>query len=132
MFAVLFLFLIGFTAAQLPQPCMTPPEWEARIFEFNEMERFSRRAHYSYDSVGHRERIIEEVDFGSEEAFYDVIALFDSNMEYIYNLKSHNCTRRPITRPWRDFGIQPGARSYGEAYIGTSAAPGFGLLVNLW
>ena len=53
-------------------------------------------------------------------------------VEFIYNFRARNCTRREITRPWRDFGIRANDTSYGEAYIGTSALPGAGILVTIW
>jgi len=132
MFAVILLCLVGIAAAQQPVPCTTPPQWEARIFELNEEERFMVRGRFTYDSVYHRHRTVEEVDIGRDDDFYDIIRLWDSNIEYAYNFRARNCTRRPITRPWRDFGIQSNATSVGEAYVGTSAVPSAGILATLW
>jgi hypothetical protein len=132
MHAILALCLLGFVAAQVPVPCTTPPQWEGRLFEVNEQEQFMVRGRLSYDSLYHRERFVDEVDVGRQESFYDTIALFDSQVEYIYDFRARNCTRRPLTRPWRDFGIRPDARSMGEAYVGTSALPSSGILVTLW
>jgi len=132
MFAVLVLCLLGFVAAQPPRPCTTPPQWEANIFDINEQQRFMVRGRLSYDAVYHRERLVEEVDVGRQDDFYDTIALFDLQTEYIYNFRARNCTRRRLTRAWRDFGIRPDATSRGEAYVGTSALPGSGVLVTLW
>ena len=132
MLAILALFFVAVAVAQQPKPCLTPPQWEANIFEANTAQKFMARARLSYDATYHRERIIEEIEDGSEESFYEILALFDSQVEFVYNFKTKNCTRSTIDRPWRDFGIRPDARSYGEAYIGTSAAPGLGLLVTMW
>jgi len=132
MFAVLVLCLIGFVAAQQPVPCTTPQQWEANIFEINEQQRFMVRARLSYDAVYLRERIVEEVDVGREDDFYEIIALFQTQTEYLYNFRARNCTRRPITRPWRNFGIRANSTSFGEAYVGTSALPSSGVLVTLW
>jgi len=132
MFTVVLLCLVGIAVAQPPKPCTTPPQWEANIFDVNQQQKFMARGRLSYDATFHRERLIEEIEDGSQESFYDVLALFDAQIEYAYNFRARNCTRRPITRPWRDFGIRPDARSYGEAYIGSSAAPGLGLLVTMW
>ena len=132
MFVVLFLCLVAIAASQKPIPCTTPPQWEGRIFDMNEQEKFLVRGKLSYDAVYHRERLIEDVEEGSHEDFYDVIALFDSRVEFVYNLRARNCSRREITRPWRDFGIRPDARSFGEAYIGSSALPGASVLVTIW
>jgi hypothetical protein len=132
MLAVLFLCLVAIAAAQQPVPCTTPPQWESNVFDFNQQQKFMVRGRLSYDALYHRERIVEEVEVGSQDSYYDIIALFDSQTEFAYDFKSRNCTRRTITRPWRDFGIRPDARSFGEAYVGTSAIPGLGLLVTMW
>jgi hypothetical protein len=132
MYTVLLVCLLGMAVAQQPRPCTTPPQWEANIFDSNQQQKFAVRGRFSYDSTYHRERLIEEIIDPTQESFYDVIALFDAQIEFIYDFKTRNCTRRPLTRPWRDFGIRSDATSYGEAYIGTSALPGLGLLVTMW
>lgn len=132
MLAIFLLCMVAFAAAQQPKPCMTPPQWEANVFDNNELNKFMVRGRLSYDATNHRERIVEEVDEDKEQMFFDVIALFDLQVEFVYDFKARNCSRRPLTRPWRDFGIAPNAKSFGEAYIGTSALPGMGLLVTLW
>jgi hypothetical protein len=132
MFAVLVFCLIGMVVAQQPVPCTSPPQWEASIFDTNEQQRIGLEGRLTYDAVYHRERIIEEVQEGTQDDHYDTISLFDLKVDFIYNFKTHNCTRREITRPWRDFGIRPTDTSYGEAYIGSSAIPGAGALVTIW
>ncbi len=132
MFAALLLCLIGIAVAQQPVPCTTPPQWEARLFDSNEQQGYTVEGRLSYDSTYHRERLADEVDQGSQESFYDTLALFDLQVEFVYNFRARNCTRRQITRPWRDFGIRANATSYGEAYIGSSAVPGAGVLVTIW
>jgi hypothetical protein len=130
--AILVLFLLGFAAAQVPVPCVTPPQWEGRLFEVNEQQQYMVRGRLSYDSLYHRERFVDEVDAGGQESFYDTIALFDAQVEYVYDFRARNCTRRPLNRPWRDFGVRPNSTSFGEGYVGTSAVPGAGILVSLW
>ncbi|CAF4114744.1 unnamed protein product [Rotaria magnacalcarata] len=49
-----------------------------------------------------------------------------------YDSVARNCSRLPLTRPWRDFSIRPDAHSYGEAYIGSSASPSTSLLITMW
>jgi len=132
MYAVLALCLIGIVVAQQPQPCTTPQQWEATFFDINESQRVFVRGRLSYDATYHRERLIEEVGVGRDGKFYDVIALFDSKLEFIIDLRTNNCTRQPLTRAWRDFGIRANATSLGEAYIGSSAVPGANVLATLW
>jgi hypothetical protein len=132
MFVVLSLCLISIAIAQKPTPCTSPPQWEGRIYDSNEQQNFLVRGRFTYDSVYHRERLIEDVEEGSQENFYDTIALFDGRIEFVYDLRAHNCSRRQITRPWPNFAIPADARSYGEAYLGSSAFPDTGLLVTVW
>ncbi len=132
MFAALLLCLVGIVVAQRPIPCTSPPQWEGRVFDFNEQQRVVVRGRLSYDSLYQRERLAEEVDVGSQDDFFDVISLFESKVEFVFNYRARNCTRRPITRAWRDFGIRANDTSYGEAYIGSSIFPGTGLLVTIW
>ncbi len=86
------------------------------------------RARLSYDAVNRRERALKEVDVGQQDNSYKILALFNSEIEYVYDFKARNCTRRPLTRPWRDFGIRSDTRSLGEVYVGTSALPSAGVL----
>jgi hypothetical protein len=133
MFVIFVLCLVSIVVAQPPpRPCTTPPQWEANIFDTNEQQQLTVAGAFSYDVTNHRERILETVIIGRTNDSYDVIALYDSKVEYIYDFNAKNCTRRPLTRPWRDFGIRPDAQFLGEAYIGTSAAPGMGLFVTRW
>jgi hypothetical protein len=132
MFAILLLCLVGLTLAQQPVPCTSPSQWEARLFDTNEEQNLVVVGRLSYDATYHRERIIDEVDEGTQVDNYDTVALFDLKVEFIYNFKARNCTRREITRAWRDFGVRANDTSYGEAYIGSSAVPGANVLVTIW
>ena len=132
MFAFLLLCLVGITVAQQPRPCTSPPQWEGRIFDSNEQQKASLRGRLSYDSVYHRIRIVENIDIAGEDIAFDVLSLYDAKIEFTYNLRFGNCTRRIINDPWRDFGILPDAQSLGEAYIGTSGLPSGGLLITMW
>ncbi|CAF1222082.1 unnamed protein product [Adineta ricciae] len=132
MFIVALLCLVGIAVAQQPHPCTSPPQWEGRIFDSNEKQHDTVRGKISYDATYHRTRIIEDIEVGDDEYVFDILSLFDSGLEFVYDLKAHNCTRRPITEPWRDFGIAQNARSYGEAYIGSSSFPDAGVLITIW
>jgi hypothetical protein len=132
MFAALLICLVAFAAAQRPVPCTTPPQWEGRVFDIDEPIGWTVRGRLSYDSPNHRERFLSEFEEGSLDDFYETLALFDLRVEFIYNFRARNCTRREITRPWRDFGIRANDTSYGEAYIGSSAFPGSGVLATIW
>jgi hypothetical protein len=88
MFAVLVFCLIGTAVAQRPVPCTTPPQWEASIYDTNEQQRFGLEGRLTYDAIYHRERIIDEVQEGTEDEYFDNIALFDLKVEFSYNFKT--------------------------------------------
>lgn len=132
MIFLLFLCLIGLSIGQVPQPCISPSQWEARIYSNNQQQKLTVGGTLSYDSTFHRSRFVQEVKLDQEETAYDIISLFEMKTEFLFNLRTKNCTRRPINQPWRDFGIQPDAKFVSEAYIGSSAIAGAGLLVTIW
>ena len=132
MLPVLLLCLVAIAAAQVPVPCTSPPQWEARIFDSNEEQNFDLLGRLSYDSLYHRERLIDEEDDAGDQDQFDTVSLFDLQVEFVFNFHTRNCSRRALTRPWRDFGIRANATSYGEAYIGASAVPGAGILATIW
>ncbi|CAF1396542.1 unnamed protein product [Rotaria sp. Silwood1] len=131
MFSIFLLSLIGVVVAQQPRPCASSSQWEALIIDHINDEKITVQGKLSYDSLYQRERFIEEVVVG-DDYYYETIALFQAQLEFVINLTARNCSRLPLTRPWRDFAIRPDARSYGEAYIGSSASPSTGLLVTIW
>ena len=132
MFAILLFCLIATTVAQQPQPCTSPPQWEGRIFDSNEKQRATVQGRVSYDATYHRIRTIEDVHVGDEDLAFDILTLYDAKVEFLYDLKYQNCSRRTVTEPWEDFGILSDAQSLGEAYLGSSAVPNGGLLVTMW
>lgn len=132
MFVIFALCLVGITVAQRPVPCTTPNQWEARIHDVDEQQHWRVDGRISYDAIYQRERVQDEVDEATSSDFFDVISLFDAKIEYVYNYRARNCSRREITRQWRDFGIRPNATSYGEAYAGSSSYPNSGVLVTIW
>jgi hypothetical protein len=95
-----FLLMVSTVFAQIPTPCTSPPQWEARLFEFDPDTGYQSRAKFSYDSLYKRERTAEEVQLGKDKEFLDVLRLYNQNTEYVYNFKYKNCTKSAITRPW--------------------------------
>ena len=102
------------------------------MFTYDEGQKELIRGRLSYDGIFQRERIIEERRLGSDDEYFDVLYLHNVNTEYRLNLKTKNCTRQPITRPWVDFGILPTAKNVGESYIGSSAVEHAHVLVTSW
>ena len=99
---------------------------------FDTVKKDYIRAHITYDAIYQRERVIEEYVLGSDDEYFDVLYLHQQNIEYVFNLKTRNCTTRPRTRPWINFGVPQNATSYGESYLGSDAVPNANVLTTLW
>ena len=97
---VVLLLAVTAVYAQKPTPCTSPQQWEGRIFEFDQETGYQSRARYAYDSLYQRERTIEEFQLGKDHEFLDILRLVNDKVEYVFNLKSKNCTKNAITRPW--------------------------------
>lgn len=124
--------LVGVGLGQVPRPCVSPPQWEARIFSYNDGQKLMVMARWVYDSVYQRVRILQDIQIGRDETFFEIIRLFQAKLEFSIDLKTKNCSRTTLNRPWSDIGVLHDAESAGTAYVGSSASPGDGLLVTLW
>lgn len=126
------LCLIGVAVAQVPRPCTSPRQWEARVHSSNPSLDADLLGRLSYDSVYQRTRILQNVKVGQTETYYDIINLYQAKLVFFIDMKSGNCSRYFFDQPWSDFGIQPEAKSLGEAYLGSSTVSNASLLVTIW
>lgn len=132
MYTLFVLCLLGAAVAQQPEPCVSPSQWEGRMFDRSEKEQSTLEGTISYDSIYHRIRVIEDIHTSDDDMILDVLTLYDAHIQFVYDLKHRNCSRYEIQAPWEDFGISPNATFYGQAYIGTSGIEGGGILVTMW
>ena len=65
--ALVLLLVTAVAYAQVPPPCVSPPQWESRYFAYDSSRGGMVRARLSYDSIYRRERIIEEFQLGKED-----------------------------------------------------------------
>jgi hypothetical protein len=126
------LLSISAILAQKPVPCTSPLQWGARTFEYDEEKQFFLRGYISYDAIYKRTRTIDEWILQNDREAFDTLRIYNSNIEYVYDLRKRTCVSQPITRAWRDFGIPVNATSYGENYVGSSAVPNANLLTTAW
>ncbi|UJR32432.1 hypothetical protein I4U23_019894 [Adineta vaga] len=126
------LYLLGITLAQVPRPCTSPRQWEARVHSSNPNLDADLLGRFSYDSVYQRTRILQHVKVDHTETYYDIISLYQAKLVFMIDMKTGNCSRFNFDQPWHDFSIQPDAKSLGEAYIGSSTVSDSGLLVTIW
>ena len=118
--------------AQVPRPCESPKQWEGRFFRYDRDKAFQQIAKLSYDETNTRAREIEEIEFGSDREIYDVLYLHNVGKEYRLNIKTRKCNVTALTRPFRPYGVPPGAQFDGSATIGAAGIPGESLVVENW
>ena len=56
------------------------------------------RGHIAYDSIYKRERVIEESILGTDREAYDSLYLYNTQIQYVFNLKTRQCQKQPLTR----------------------------------
>jgi len=134
MYAFLALLaLVAAVGAQVPRPCESPREWNGRIFQVDRSKNVTILGKMSYDEINQRLRIIEDVDVTGKRYFFDYIILYEEGLLYQIELsvnKTGECKVYKFKEPFRPAQIPPDAKFAVEAYIGSSAAYGIGVLVN--
>lgn len=63
---------------------------------------------------------------------YDALLLYREATMYEINKQDRTCKKRPLKEDFQPMGIPKDASLVGQAVLGTSSAPGEGLLVNTW
>ncbi|XP_065919769.1 mammalian ependymin-related protein 1-like [Dysidea avara] len=127
---VLFAFFV-FTNAQLPEPCDSPKQWEAKYFAYDRGSVREEAGTITYDEVGERIRsVVKEERNGQVVDAYEILTLYLKRVEYRYDYDSGQCTQRPTQYPFRPIGVPANATALGQGYIGASGIPGAGMLVS--
>merc|ERR1712121_633824 len=123
MFAIVLCALVAAAAAQQPKPCQTPPQWQGRFERRADKFNYTKYAEITYDETNKRVREVEFLVEGSNKTAYDVLYLHNVNEEYRIDLKTKNCTKHPLSRPFIHFGIPPEARYVGSEVVGPVNIP---------
>merc|ERR1712154_159885 len=123
MFAVVLCALVAVAAAQQPKPCQTPPQWQGKFERRADKFNATQYAEITYDETNKRVREIEKLIEGSNKTAYDILYLHNVNEEYRIDLKTKNCTKHPLSRPFIPFGMPDGAHYVGAANVGPVNIP---------
>merc|ERR1711963_1028531 len=123
MFAVVLCALVAVAAAQQPKPCQTPPQWQGKFERRADKFNATQYAEITYDETNKRVREVEFLVEGSNKTAYDVLYLHNVNEEYRIDLKTKNCTKHPLSRPFIPFGMPDGAHYVGAANVGPVNIP---------
>ena len=86
------------------------------------------KANYYYDATNQRSLLVENSTEGSAE----FLRLFKEKTEYVYDVKTQKCEKRPINEPWQNFGVPPTAEYKGNVYYGSSAVAGANLQAQVF
>ncbi|XP_033736126.1 mammalian ependymin-related protein 1-like [Pecten maximus] len=119
---LVFLSVVGAVFGQVPVPCSSPPQWQARerVAEFG--KDFEEWHKVYYDGSSGRERNIAEIEDNSTREFFDILTLYNENKRYSINMKTKQCNVTAINRPFRHRGVPPNAEF---TYTFTLGASGF-------
>nr|XP_011413901.2 mammalian ependymin-related protein 1 [Crassostrea gigas] len=123
MFLAVLCLSVAAVSAQAPVPCSSPPQWEAREIRVDPSQKYEEKRFLVYDETMQRERIMTEIEIGSEKEIYDILILHRENKMYIVDFKTKKCNITAISRPFRPRGVIPGAKFEGEVVIGAAAIP---------
>lgn len=138
-FAGSLLLLVALSVARAdvevgdkPVPCSSPQQWEAKYFSYDEVKHGHAMGKMTYDAINQRERFTETVEMGCKEDKFDILYLHNQGVEYVLNLKTKKCIKRPINKPWIDFGIPKDSTFITSTVLGSLAVQDANLKVDLW
>ncbi|XP_076449815.1 mammalian ependymin-related protein 1-like [Babylonia areolata] len=120
----------GGTLAQVPSPCVTPQQFTGRSTQFDHLDGRINRFYMAYDAVNRRRVLFEEQNVVTPgKQFREYLELAYENVLYEINLTLKTCSKSPLRRPWRPYGIPPNATFENEFYMG---GPGEEIYAQEW
>ncbi|KAJ8366741.1 hypothetical protein AAFF_G00342730 [Aldrovandia affinis] len=124
------LLLAATVLAQKPHPCKSPPLLVGRVslvYPKGQLFVFER---FSYDAFGQRVRVrLGGVDHN--QTFHkDYLLLYREGLVYEISYRNHTCSKMALEIPFQPMEIPHDATFQAQVIIGSSSAPGEGLLVN--
>ncbi|XP_041354633.1 mammalian ependymin-related protein 1-like [Gigantopelta aegis] len=111
------------TLAQEPKPCESPKQFQGRIARFDPKDKVAVFVRLSYDADNRRVRELEEIDTTSTKDYYDVLYLHNVGLEYRLNLRTKQCNKTVLTRPFVPMHLPSDAHFRGEASMGEASNP---------
>ncbi|KAM6959677.1 ependymin-like [Tautogolabrus adspersus] len=130
-FVALACLLAG-CLAQRPHPCESPPLLSGALSVATQNEKLWLYAKYLYDALGQRIRLFEFGTLNNQTFTYDVLVLYKEHVMYEIHHHNRTCKKIPLKVDFEPLAIPKDASLLGQAVVGSSSAPGQGLLVNTW
>ncbi|XP_070578814.1 mammalian ependymin-related protein 1-like [Ptychodera flava] len=129
---LVILVFVGVVYGQTPKPCLAPAVWEGKVIQYDISKQFEMRGRMAYDAYNERIHVVDEVNLVDKKDYFSSLFLHRERKEYQLNMKTKECKVTELTRPFRPVRIPNNATFYGETIIGSLAAPGEGVTVQLW
>uniref|UniRef100_A0A673ABV6 Ependymin-like 1 n=1 Tax=Sphaeramia orbicularis TaxID=375764 RepID=A0A673ABV6_9TELE len=130
--------LLACCLAQKPKPCgeyLQRQEGYVNItlhFQSTQNEKVWTYGKYVYDALGKRMRLFELGIYENKTFNYDAILLYREGVMYEIHDHDKTCEKKPLKADFFVLGVPKNSSFVGQAVVGTSSAPGAGLLVNTW
>ncbi|XP_048850949.1 ependymin [Brienomyrus brachyistius] len=115
-----------------PHPCKSPPLMVGRLTVVYPEGKFVAYERFSYDALGRQIRVRAVTVDHNQTSFVDVLLLFREGVSYEISYQNQTCKKAPLKTPFPPIEIPHDAQLQGEVVLGSSSAPGMGVLVNDW
>nr|WAJ59519.1 epdl2 protein [Mormyrops zanclirostris] len=126
-----FLCLVA-VATKSPHPCKSPPLMVGRLTVVNPEGKFMAYERFSYDALGQQIRVRGLTVDHNQTSFLDILLLYREGVSYEISYQNQTCKKTPLKSPFTPIEIPHDAKLQGEVVLGSSSAPGMGVLVNAW
>nr|WAJ59513.1 epdl2 protein [Gnathonemus petersii] len=119
-------------ATEKPHPCKSPPLMVGRLTVVYPEGKFVAYERFSYDALGRQIRVRVLIEDHNKTSFEDVLLLYREGVSYEISYQNQTCKKTPLKTPFAPIEIPPDAHLQAEVVLGSSSAPGMGVLVNAW
>nr|WAJ59542.1 epdl2.4 protein [Paramormyrops sp. MAG]WAJ59545.1 epdl2.4 protein [Paramormyrops sp. MAG] len=119
-------------ATEKPHPCKSPPLMVGRLAVVYPEGKFVAYERFSYDALGQQIRVRALIVDHNQTSFVDLLLLYKEGVSYEISYQNQTCKKTPLKTPFLPIEIPPDAKLLGRVVLGTSSAPGMGVLVNSW
>ncbi|XP_053199313.1 ependymin-2-like [Scomber japonicus] len=129
---VAFMCLLAGCLAQKPQPCASPALLTGAFTVATQNEKLWIYCTYEYDALGQRIRLRQQGTYQTKPFTNDFLLLFREGAVYQIFDTNRTCIKSALKDKFHPMEIPKNASLLGQAVVGSSSAPGQGLLVNTW
>ncbi|KAF7658454.1 hypothetical protein LDENG_00012640 [Lucifuga dentata] len=133
-FILLACLTVGCLAGQpgQPQRCSSPPLMTGRFTVTTQSLKFITHVKYTYDALGESIRLREFKLYQNESFHTDVLLLFKQGIMYKIYHWNLTCCKKALSAAFHPLKIPADAILLARLVLGSSSAPGEGVLVNTW